>query len=173
MMKIAAGKAGEFEVDESRFNDAVRRYLMHHGLQRVMERCHASVTKTTNPKDYEAVSRAVAEKKLASMYAGETGQARAGGGKRVDEVQKEIVAIAVKYVTARLAKAGKSYAKLEKEQKEKLLAHAIGANEAAWRAQAEETVAARRASVADADDDGLLELLDDDGDDTEEDETEE
>jgi hypothetical protein len=82
MLKVQIGKGLEMEVDISRFNDEVRDHVIRTGLRNLLMDAHASATAKADPKGYVIKSRALAEKKLASLYAGIVRGQTIGGLKR-------------------------------------------------------------------------------------------
>jgi hypothetical protein len=81
---IALGEAGQIAVDLDKINahEAVKTYIFNYGLKQMLNDVHASVTKKTETDDDKRADqkRALVEKKLASLYAGEVAQQRAMSG---------------------------------------------------------------------------------------------
>lgn len=114
MTKIAVNVVGtELNVDTDKLTDAVRAYIMEYGLKQMLNDSHASVTATTNPDEDERkeAKLAMAEKKLASLMAGNVAQARFGGG---DPIRTEMRKLADAELTAALKAAGKKLADAKK-----------------------------------------------------------
>jgi len=101
---ISLGKAGEIEVDPSKFTEAVTQYVFNYGLKQMLNDVHAA------EKDLKA-KVGLSQKKLDSLYAGEVAQARGGGG---DPVAREARKMAEADIRKALKAAGKKIADLEK-----------------------------------------------------------
>jgi hypothetical protein len=69
-MLVAIGKGIELDVDVTRFNGEVHDHIVRTGLHNLLMDAHASATAKADPDNYIQRSRELAEKKLASMYAG-------------------------------------------------------------------------------------------------------
>ena len=69
-MLVSIGKGIELDVDVTRFNSEVRDHIVRTGLRNLLMDAHASATAKAYPDDYIKRSREMAEKKLASLYAG-------------------------------------------------------------------------------------------------------
>ena len=69
-MLVAIGKGIELEVDVTRLNTEVRDHILRTGLRNLLMDAHASATAKADPQGYVQKSRELAEKKLASLYAG-------------------------------------------------------------------------------------------------------
>ena len=80
-MLVAIGKGIELDVDVTRFNSEVHDHIVRTGLRNLLMDAHASATAKADPDNYIKRSREMAEKKLASMYAGVVRSATAGGPK--------------------------------------------------------------------------------------------
>jgi hypothetical protein len=112
LVKIGKGIALDCDMSklglppESALSD-VAAHIVYLGLRNTLMDAHAGIT--TDQEGYVASSRAVSEKKLAAMYAGEV---RATGGTReTDPVRAEAKRLAIKDVMAALKKAGKTVGK--------------------------------------------------------------
>ena len=81
-MLVAVGKGIELEVDVRRFNSEVRDHVMRTGLRNLLMDAHASATAKADPENYIKRSRELAEKKLASLYAGVVRAHSIGGPRR-------------------------------------------------------------------------------------------
>lgn len=101
---ISLGKAGEIEVDPSKFSAEVTAYVFNYGLKQMLNDVHAG------EKDPEA-KVGLSQKKLDSLYRGEVAQARSGGG---DPVEKEARTMAEGDIKTALKAAGKKLADIEK-----------------------------------------------------------
>lgn len=100
ILNINIGKAGTIDVDTDKLtNEAVRRHIMVIGLRNILLDCHANITEKTEPDAAKrrAESLAVAEKKLAAMYAGEL-RANAGRTRTTDPVEQEALRLARVFV---------------------------------------------------------------------------
>jgi hypothetical protein len=80
-MLVAVGKGIELEVDVPRLNTEVRDHAMRTGLRNLLMDAHASATAKADPENYIKRSRELAEKKLASLYAGVVRAQSFGGPK--------------------------------------------------------------------------------------------
>ena len=69
-MLVAIGKGIELDVDVTRFNSEVHDHIVRTGLRNLLMDAHASATAKADPDNYINRSREMAEKKLASLYAG-------------------------------------------------------------------------------------------------------
>ena len=96
-MLVPVGKGIELDVDPARFNAEVTAHIMKIGLRNVLMDSHANATQKADPEGYVAKSRELAEKKLASMYAGIVRTQSAGGGiaKPADPVAQVILRLAL------------------------------------------------------------------------------
>ena len=99
-MLVAIGKGIELDVDPARFNREVMDHVVRIGLRNILMDSHAGATAKADPAGYIAKSRELAEKKLASMYAGIVRVAPVGGGiaKPTDPVAMVILRLARKAV---------------------------------------------------------------------------
>jgi hypothetical protein len=98
-MLVAIGKGIELEVDVKRFNSEVNDHIVRTGLRNLLMDAHASATAKADPEGYVQKSRELAEKKLASMYAGIVRMANIGGPKApTDPVSQVILRLARKAV---------------------------------------------------------------------------
>jgi hypothetical protein len=101
-MLVAVGKGIELEVDVSRLDNDVRDHVMRTGLRNLLMDAHASVTTKAYTDNYVAKSRELAEKKLASLYAGVVRTPSFGGPKAAfDPVATVILRLARKAVISR------------------------------------------------------------------------
>ena len=101
-MLVAIGKGIELDVDVSRFNTEVHDHLLRTGLRNLLMDAHASATAKADPENYIKRSREMAEKKLASLYAGVVRAQSFGGPKAsTDPVAMVILRLARKAVISR------------------------------------------------------------------------
>jgi len=102
MLNVQIGKGLEMEVDTSRLNDEVRDHIIRTGLRNLLMDAHASATAKADPEGYVQKSRELAEKKLASLYAGVVRAQPFGGPKApTDPVAMVILRLARKAVISR------------------------------------------------------------------------
>src|SRR5262249_22234675 len=78
---VAIGKGIELDVDETRLNSEVHDHILRTGLRNLLMDAHASATAKVDPDNYINRSRELAEKKLASLYAGVVRAQSFGGPK--------------------------------------------------------------------------------------------
>lgn len=104
---VNAGGAGEITVDPNKFSGAVMEYVLTRGLKEMLTDAHASATAELHGDKVAEAKRGMAEKKLASLYAGEVAAARGGGGRVTDPVAAEMVRLYEPLVEAVIRKAGK------------------------------------------------------------------
>ncbi len=97
-----AGKYGVLTVDTTRFNETVQSYIYDYGLRQCLN--DAAANKTTEAGDPlpNAEILALAEKRLANMYAGEL-RAHRATAEPADPVEAEVRKIAVANIHAMLA----------------------------------------------------------------------
>jgi hypothetical protein len=69
-MLVAIGKGIELDVDVTQFNSEVHDHIVRTGVRNLLMDAHASATAKADPEGYVKKSRELAEKKLASLYAG-------------------------------------------------------------------------------------------------------
>jgi hypothetical protein len=101
-MLVAIGKGIELEVDETRFNREVHDHIVRTGLRNLLMDAHASATAKADPENYIKRSREMAERKLASLYAGVVRAQSFGGPKAsTDPVAVVILRLARKAVISR------------------------------------------------------------------------
>jgi hypothetical protein len=102
MLKVQIGKGLEMEVDTSRLNDELRDHVIRTGLRNLLMDAHASATAKADPQGYVKKSRELAEKKLASLYAGVIRTQTIGGPKApTDPVAMVILRLARKAIASR------------------------------------------------------------------------
>jgi hypothetical protein len=92
----AIGKGIELDVDVTRFNSEVHDHIVRTGIRNLLMDAHASATAKADPEGYVTKSRELAEKKLASLYAGIIRAQSVGGGaaKPTDPVSAVIMRLA-------------------------------------------------------------------------------
>jgi hypothetical protein len=101
-MEINCGKGIVVDVNTDRFNDEVQSYIFKYGLRQMLSDVHSAEKKTD--AGYVERSRALVNKKLASLYAGEF---RAAGERtRLDPVEAEARRLCLADIQARLRKEG-------------------------------------------------------------------
>ena len=101
-MLVAIGKGIELDVDVTRFNSEVHDHIVRTGLRNLLMDAHASATAKADPDDYVKRSRELAEKKLASLYAGVVRAQSFGGPKApTDPVALVILRLARKAIISR------------------------------------------------------------------------
>jgi len=77
MITLSLGKDITRTVDMSDFGfdwddmSPVAQHIAHKGLENVVKDTHASITKKDNPKDYQELSEAIADKKLDALRNGD------------------------------------------------------------------------------------------------------
>lgn len=103
-VEMTAGQRGNDVAPLLIETDNVLSHIFYIGLRNVLMDAHASVTRETNPNDMADVSRAVAEKKLTALYAGEV---RVAGTREGDPVRAEAIRLATKAITIKLRAAGR------------------------------------------------------------------
>jgi biotin carboxyl carrier protein len=153
MTKVNIGKNIEMDVDFATMPQAALDHLLYIGARNVLMDSHASITKESNPSDTEAAARAMAEKKLAALMAGEV---RVSTAREGDPVRAEALRSATAVIVAALKKAGtiKKLADIDG----KLLREKAGeliAKQPAFMEKARETVDARKSATVDLADIGL------------------
>jgi hypothetical protein len=153
MTKVNIGKNIEMDVDFATMPQAALDHLLYIGARNVLMDSHASITKESNPSDTEAAARAMAEKKLAALMAGEV---RISSAREGDPVRAEALRSATAVIVAALKKAGtiKKLADIDG----KLLREKAGeliAKQPAFMERARETVDARKGATVDLADIGL------------------
>ncbi len=106
---------GNVEVNAAMFSPAVSAYVFEYGLKQMLNDCHASVTASVEPDDAKRAEAklAMVQKKLDSLYAGHTVQARTGGTS--DPRTKLIRQFAEQELQEGIKKAGKKVADVKKQ----------------------------------------------------------
>jgi len=101
-MLMAIGKGIELDVDVTRFNREVHDFILRTGLRNLLMDAHASATAKADPENYIKRSREMAERKLASLYAGVVRAQSFGGPKApTDPVAMVILRLARKAIISR------------------------------------------------------------------------
>jgi hypothetical protein len=99
---VAIGKGIELDVDVTRFNREVHDHILRTGIRNLLMDAHASATAKADPDNYIKRSREMAEKKLASLYAGVVRAQSFGGPKApTDPVAMVILRLARKAIISR------------------------------------------------------------------------
>ena len=94
-MLVAIGKGIELDVDVTRFNSEVHDHIVRTGIRNLLMDAHASATAKADPEGYVQKSRELAEKKLASLYAGIVRVQSVGGvAKPTDPVSAVVMRLA-------------------------------------------------------------------------------
>jgi len=120
-MKVNIGKGIELDVDTGKLNAAVMAHVVYIGLRNVLMDSHAGVTEAVAGDQVMAQSLAVAERKLATLYAGEIRTARSG---ERDPVRAEAIRLATMAIHAAIKKSGKKVADYDaKAVREKAVAN--------------------------------------------------
>jgi hypothetical protein len=158
---IISGEAGEITVDVAKLleSEAVVNYVFQYGLRQIIGDVHAGLTKKAESDDTlrRNGKRALIEKKLASLYAGEVAQARIGFGG--DPVKREGMAMAERDLKAKLPAIGKKVGDFDKAVWRQLVEKQFAKGEAAYRKAAEAKLAIKPAAVAAMDVDDILAAL--------------
>src|SRR5262245_17309142 len=101
-MLVAVGKGIELDVDVTRFKSEVHDHILRTGLRNLLMDAHASATAKAYPDSYVRRSQEMAQKKLASLYAGVVRAQSIGGPKApTDPVAMVILRLARKAVILR------------------------------------------------------------------------
>jgi hypothetical protein len=101
-MLVAIGKGIELDVDVTRFNSEVHDHIVRTGLRNLLMDAHASATAKADPDNYINRSRELAERKLASLYAGVVRAETIGGPKApTDPIAMVIMRLARKAIVSR------------------------------------------------------------------------
>lgn len=146
-MKVNIGKDIELDVDVDKLNAAVMAHVVYIGLRNILMDAHASATKKDGATQDEA--RALSEKKLASMYAGEVRTVATRSG---DPIAREMFRMATEIVKTAVRAAGR---KLDSVDVPALAKKYVAKHEAALRPKAEASVAATRAESVNIEELGL------------------
>lgn len=122
MQTINIGKGIDMEVPEmADLPEAARLHAYRIGMRNILMDSHAGITaEKANGGDIQAMSRAVAEKKLAALVAGEV---RVASTREGDPIKREAIRLALVDIDAALAKKGrKAEAKAKREKALELIA---------------------------------------------------
>src|SRR5262249_10329889 len=95
-MLVPIGKGIELDVDVTRFNSEVHDHILRTGLRNLLMDAHASATAKADPDNYIKRSRELAEKKLASLYAGAIRAQTTMGATASDPINQVIMRLARK-----------------------------------------------------------------------------
>lgn len=101
-------KLGLIDEGAKGFASEVASHVVYIGLRNMLMDAHAGIT--TDEPDYQAKARAVAEKKLAAMYAGEV---RVAGTREGDPVRAEAKRLALTMIKAQVKASGRKFADLD------------------------------------------------------------
>jgi hypothetical protein len=94
-MLVAIGKGIELDVDVTRFNIEVHDHIMRTGIRNLLMDAHASATAKADPEGYVKKARELADKKLASFYAGVVrAQSVGGAAKPTDPISAVVMRLA-------------------------------------------------------------------------------
>ncbi len=107
-MDINIGKGITIPVDPATLPANVMEHVVRIGLRNILMDSHAGIT--TDEPDYQAKSRAVAEKKLEAMLAGEV---RVAGTREGDPVRAEAIRLATDAIKSALRKAGRKLSDID------------------------------------------------------------
>lgn len=158
---ITSGEAGEITVDVAKLlqSEAVANYVFQYGIRQIVGDVHAGLTKKVEPDDAKRVAgkRALIEKKLASLYAGEVAQARASFGG--DPIKREGMAMAESDLKAKLPAIGKKIGDFDKAVWRGLVERQFAKGEEAYRKAAEAKLAIKPKGVDSVDADDILAAL--------------
>lgn len=158
-ISVKIGEAGVIDVDVEalKANAAVSAYIFTYGLKQMLNDVHAGETAKKTPVDAtrKANKRALVEKKLASLMAGEVAQERVGT--TGSPVEREMFRMAEADLKTKLPAIGKKVGDFAKDVWAAVVAKQMAKGEAAYRAAAE----AKLAIKADAGDFDIMSLLDD------------
>lgn len=112
-MEVNIGKSIRMDVDCDRFNTEVRDYIFAYGLKQILSDSHSSIKKDEHD-DYVEKSRALAQKKLDAMYAGEV---RALGDRtRFEPLEREARRMCLIDLQSAVRKSGKKLTSITTEQ---------------------------------------------------------
>lgn len=135
---ITSGEAGEITVDVAKLlqSEAVANYVFQYGIRQIVGDVHAGLTKKVEPDDAKRVAgkRALIEKKLASLYAGEVAQARVGFSG--DPIKREGMAMAESDLRKAIAKIDKKVSDFDKAVWRGLVERQFAKGEEEYRAKA-------------------------------------
>ena len=154
-MQVNVGKGIEMNIDHTSLPQAAMDHVIMIGLRNILMDSHASITSEEYPDDAarQEAARAMVDKKLAALMAGEV---RVASSREGDPVRAEALRSATAVIVTALKRAGKIKkagdvdAKLLREKAAELIGR-----DPAYMAKAKETVDARKAATVDLSDIGL------------------
>lgn len=152
MTKVNIGKGLELDVDFTKLPDNVKEHVVYIGLRNILMDAHAGIT-ADKSADVSADSLAVAEKKLAAMYAGEV---RSTGTRTGDPVKAEAIRIAADQIKTAARKAGKKLAEIDAKQLREAAVALVDRTPAIVELARKRVEEARAANVGDIDVDALF-----------------
>ena len=149
-MQVNIGKGIELDVPAfDSLSQEVRDHIAYIGWRNILMDSHAGMTEAkADGGDVVALSRAIAEKKLASLVAGEVRTATFREG---DPVKAEAMKLALAAIDAALRKAGKSPSKVDSKVKREKAKEIMEK----FMVQARKNVEAAREASVDLDDLGI------------------
>lgn len=161
-VSVKIGEAGSIDVDVTALQamPAVSQYIWNYGLKQMLNDVHASVTKKVEADDAKraASKRALVEKKLASLMAGEIAQERVGTSG--SPVEREMYKMAEADLKAKLPAIGKKVGDFTKEVWASVVTKQMEKGADSYRKAAE----AKLAIKPDAVEFDIMSLLEDDAD---------
>lgn len=113
-MQVNIGKGIELEVPAfDTLSQAVKDHIVYIGFRNILMDSHAGMTpEKANGGDHVELSKAIAEKKLAALVAGDL---RTTSSREGDPVRAEAIRLAVKAVEGAIRKAGKKVADFDRK----------------------------------------------------------
>lgn len=158
---VTSGEAGDISVDVAKLLDheAVVNYVFQYGLRQIIGDCHAGLTKKVESDDQKRIDgkRALIEKKLASLYAGETAQARVG--QSGDPVKREALAMAEAALKQAVRAIGKKPSDFTKEVWKALIEKQFAKGESEYMEAAAKKLAIKAKPIEAVDSDDILAAL--------------
>lgn len=135
MTQVNIAGIRDLTVDESKFTEQVRTYIFNYGLKQMLNDVHASITAKVEPDETKRNEQkmAAAEKKLASLYAGNVAQPR---GSRKDAVAQFMFKLAETFILGQLPKIGKKRSDFDTATWNSIVGKQVTAKEADYRARA-------------------------------------
>lgn len=103
-MDVNIGKTITMSVDTDKLPKAAMDHVIYIGLRNILMDAHASATKDEHGDEYVTIARAMSEKKLAALMAGEV---RVSGSREGDPVRAEALRLATDAIKALIRKSGK------------------------------------------------------------------
>ena len=146
-MQVNIGKGIDLETpDFASFTQEVKDHIVYIGLRNILMDSHAGVTaEKVGAENVIEQSRAVAQKKLAALTAGEVRTASIREG---DPIKAEAMKLAIAAINAAIRKAGKSPSKVDEKAKREKAKSILDK----FMAQARKNVEDARAATVDLDD---------------------